>query len=85
VTKGAPWKDLETHRCGWWIDIGVEPLVECLRSALGESPQALAARGARGRDWMERDFSWKPIGRRMLETYNWLLGRGNVPECVRTD
>ena len=23
-TKGAPWQDLETHGCGWWIDHGVQ-------------------------------------------------------------
>jgi len=83
VTKRAPWKDLETHKCGWWIDFGVEPLVECLRSALAESPEALAARGARGRDWMQRDFSWQSVGKKMLETYRWILDGGEVPDYVR--
>jgi len=85
VAKGAPWSGLERHGCGWWIDFGVEPLVECLRSALGESPEGLAERGVRGRDWMERDFSWSEIGTKILETYKWLLGEGDVPQCVRTN
>ena len=37
TTKGAPWKDLETYECGWWIDIGIEPLVSALRAAMALS------------------------------------------------
>ena len=33
-TKGAPWKELETHKCGWWIDIGVESLAVALKESM---------------------------------------------------
>ncbi len=85
VTKGAPWADLETRGCGWWIEQGVDSLAECLRSALALTPEQLRDRGRRGRQWMEREFSWERIGRRMLETYRWLLGGGSPPEWVHTD
>ncbi len=84
VSRGAPWQGLEAHRCGWWIELGVEPLVECLRQTLRLDPQELAERGARGRDWMRRDFSWSQIGEMMHETYRWLLAGGTPPFWVRT-
>ena len=30
TTKGTPWEELETRHCGWWTDIGTEPLVKAL-------------------------------------------------------
>lgn len=86
VSKGAPWAGLIEQRAGWWIDIGVEPLVACLKDALARSPDELAAMGQRGRDWMQRDFSWDSIGSRMAETYRWLCDRSlPVPPWIRLD
>lgn len=86
VTKGAPWSGLVENRAGWWIDIGVEPLVACLNEALTRSPEALAAMGRNGRHWMEREFSWDSIGHRMAATYRWLCDKTlPVPDWVRLD
>lgn len=83
-SKGAPWQMLETKRCGWWIDHGVEPLASCLRTAMSISPEERAAMGVRGREWMLQDFSWDSIAARMEESYRWLInGRKAVPEWVR--
>lgn len=85
TTKGAPWEGLEANNCGWWIDVGVEPLIESLKIALAESPEKLKERGKRGRAWMERDFSWAEVGRKMVRTYEWILDGGEVPGWVRLD
>ncbi len=85
VTKGAPWQGLEIHRAGWWIDHGVDPLEEALRTATALSPAERQAMGARGRDWMARDFGWDRIGSEMIAVYSWVLGQGERPACVRTD
>ena len=85
VTKGAPWGGLEKEKCGWWIDIGVESLVECLKEAMSLSSEELVIQGQRGRAWMERDFSWDRIGKMMFKTYEWVLGGGSPPEWVVTD
>ncbi len=85
-TKGAPWRGLIDHNCGWWIDIGVDPLVSSLEDALSRSHRELVEMGLRGRAWMAAEFSWTQVGRRMLETYDWLLGCGeNTPRWVHTD
>ena len=42
--------------------------------------------GMRGRRWMEADFSWVDIGRRMAATYRWLRGETRArPDWVRAD
>jgi glycosyltransferase involved in cell wall biosynthesis len=86
TTKGAPWAGLQANDAGWWIDIGVEPLVACLIEAMSLSSDELSAKGARGFAWMEREYSWPIIGEQMLETYRWISGRSVAkPAWVRLD
>ena len=85
VTKGAPWAGLEQRGAGWWIEIGVDPLVGCLETAMNQSPEDLAAMGRRGRDWMAREYSWSRIGRQMAETYRWIVQGGKRPAWVIED
>lgn len=85
VTKGAPWSGLVENGAGWWIEIGVEPLVAALDSALALPEERLREMGGNGRAWMEEKFSWQIIATQMTEFYAWLCGRGPRPECVRVD
>lgn len=85
TTKGAPWQGLHTHRCGWWIDIGVEPLVAALREATTLPPDTLREMGQRGRVYVEQNFGWPGIAQQMLSVYRWVLGQGDKPDCVMRD
>lgn len=82
VTKGAPWPELEFHNAGWWIDIGVDPLVACLENALSQPAEVLSEMGRKGRGWMAEEFSWKRVGYQMAETYRWIINCGDRPEWV---
>ena len=83
ATKGAPWHGLECEGCGWWIDHGVEPLVATLAEAMDMERGVLRAKGAKGRAWMKRDFSWDRVGLEMLNVYRWLSFGEEVPSTVR--
>lgn len=85
VSKGAPWQGLETTGSGWWIDIGVDPLVACLEKALAISTDDLAAHGAAGREWMLKDFSWYQVASMMDTTYRWLNEGGESPSWVKVE
>ena len=84
TTRGAPWADLETYGCGWWIETGVAPLVAALRMAMALSDAERAEMGARGRVYVRR-FDWDAIAAKTLALYRWVLGQGERPGCVRTD
>ena len=85
VTRGAPWSGLVEQGAGWWIDVGVAPLVACLEQALSTSPQRLREMGKAGHEWMERDFSWERISAQFLVTYRWLLDGGEPPPWVKVN
>ena len=82
TTKGLPWEDLERHGCGWWIEIGVEPLVEALQAATGISDSERQEMGRRGRQLIENDYTWDAAATKMTGVYRWLTG-GEQPECVQ--
>ncbi|MDN2578976.1 glycosyltransferase [Aquibium sp. ELW1220] len=84
-SKGAPWSGLEANRCGWWVGHGPDALAPALMLALSLPDVERRAMGARGRAWMERDFSWARMAAMSLEAYGWLLGQGDRPEFVRVD
>lgn len=87
ASQGTPWQGLERERCGRWVPLGVEPLAAALNELMVISDEARAAMGARGREWIRRDFSWKGIGAKMKTAYEWLLDSGKVerPEWVRVE
>ena len=85
VTQGAPWAGLIEHGAGWWVEIGVNPLIACLERALSTSPQRLREMGWAGHEWVGRDFSWGRISAQFLVTYRWLLEGGETPPWVRLD
>lgn len=85
ASQGTPWQGLERERCGKWVPIGVEPLAAALEEMMAMRDEERAAMGARGRAWIQRDFSWRGIGEQMKAAYEWLLGRAVCPPCVRVE
>jgi len=60
-------------RCGWWIDIGVEPLVEALREARNLTDEERAAMGKNGRQLVERKYTWPAVATEMKKVYEQAL------------
>lgn len=85
VSQGAPWAGLENEGCGWWIPNTVGSMHATLDTAMSMSSQQLRLMGAKGRDWMKRDFSWEAIAQSMEAGYRWLLEGGEPPESVRVE
>ena len=84
TTKGAPWAELQSHRCGWWIDVGTAPFAAALREATSISDGQRVEMGARGRDLVARRYSWLGVAENMLRLYEWVLNDAPRPEFVLT-
>ena len=85
VTKGAPWSGLPSHDCGWWVNNAEAAIEAAMREAVALPPERLEEMGSKGRDWMERSFSWNEIAERMVKCYEWLLHGGRVPDDVEVE
>ena len=73
TTKGAPWAELEERKCGWWIDIGVEPLVNALKEATAMPDAERREMGERGRRLVEERYTWDAIVNAMVKGYEEVL------------
>jgi glycosyltransferase involved in cell wall biosynthesis len=82
TTRGTPWEELETHHCGWWVELGVEPLARALREAIAVSDVERREMGRRGRELVEERYTWPAAAQKMVAVYRWMLGEGERPECV---
>jgi glycosyltransferase involved in cell wall biosynthesis len=83
VTKGAPWQPLDEKQAGRWIDTGTDALIACLEEMLDKSQTDLDLMGLNGRNWMLSDYSWEDIARRIMATYDWIIGKSSTPEFVK--
>ena len=69
TTKGAPWIEIENARCGWWIDVGVDPLVKTLRLALSLDDKERREAGLRGRRLVEEKYTWAAVVKTVERAY----------------
>ena len=81
TTKAAPWKEIEIYGCGWWIDIGVNPLILALREALELSDEKRKLMGSIGREYVRR-FNWDEIANKTIDAYYWVINGGPKPDCI---
>lgn len=82
TTTGCPWAELETHRCGWWVEptpVGIE---SGLNEALKTKSEELSAMGARGRALVVEKYQWPEIGSKFRRFYSWILEGGEKPDFV---
>jgi glycosyltransferase involved in cell wall biosynthesis len=82
TTVGAPWGELRDCGCGWWIEIGVDPLAEALDQAMGLSDAERLDMGARGRTLIEHRYTWPAVARQSLDLYAWIVHQAAQPEVV---
>ena len=85
VSHGAPWSGLKNKGCGWWIPNNVKSFQTSLENAMSLPDSELKRMGARGREWMKRDFSWDKIAILMEEGYKWSIEGGSPPKTIRID
>ena len=80
TTKGAPWRDLKEHACGWWVEIGAEPLVKALDEAIHLSAAERSTMGRRGKELVEQKYTWPQVADRLERTYRWILEGSGKPK-----
>lgn len=73
TTKGTPWRELETLKCGWWIDIGVEPLTAALKEAFSLDDAMHREMGSRGHALVEEKYTWDAVVKTMVKGYEGIL------------
>ena len=82
TTKGTPWEELNTHHAGWWIDIGISPLIESLQQALQLTTEQRRTMGQNGRQMIEENYTIEVVAKKMALLYEWVINGGEKPKFV---
>lgn len=82
ASTGSPWQDLNTYRCGLWVNNDIDTLTEAVREILSLNEDELRAMGKRGRQLVLDKYSVDVVSRQMERLYAWLIGQAGKPEFV---
>lgn len=81
-TNTAPWEELNTHYCGWWIDNDIDTLAQTIRDVLKLPQSEIEKMGNNGKILVETKFSAEKVVQMMKRLYEWILNGGKKPEFV---
>lgn len=66
------------------IGTDVASIADGMRNFLRSPTSDLRSLGSNGRALVERQFAWPQIATQMKEVYDWMLGGGDAPDCMKT-
>ena len=82
TSKATPWRMLEQQDCGWWIDVGVDPLVNALQESMGMGEREREQKAQRAQIAARTNFSWRNIAIKTNKLYHWMVAGGDKPGFV---
>jgi len=78
----TPWERVKEIGCGWHIHNDSKNLEKTFLKVFKMSKEDLFIKGQLGRTWMQKEYSWGKIGKKMLLTYEWLISKSNKPKWI---
>lgn len=73
ATKRTPWEDLESYKCGWWVDRTKESIINVLLALTIKKPEELKLMGNNGKELVLEKYMWPSIAKQSVALYNWVL------------
>ena len=83
ASLGTPWEALNVENCGWWRDNSPESIAGVIEEIKALSPAQLYAMGARGREYILKNFAADRVATQMYSLYQWLNGDSGKPDFVK--
>jgi glycosyltransferase involved in cell wall biosynthesis/ubiquinone/menaquinone biosynthesis C-methylase UbiE len=85
TTRHTPWKDLEEHGCGWFVDNTEIEISRALHEALSLDAIARGRMGDAGERLVRERCSLRAVLSDINAVYEWLSGGTSVPACVQLE
>lgn len=82
ASLGTPWEDLNTYRCGWWVNNDIRTLAQTIEKVFALSNEELLAMGGRGKKLVTEKYSDIQVATQMKSLYKWILNGGEKPDFV---
>lgn len=82
ATKGAPWEDLVSHNCGWWVDYSQAAITVAVENALVASDDFLSQMGEAGKLLVRNKYELSSVAKYLFSMYEWILGERGKPNFI---
>lgn len=73
TTKGTPWEELNTHNCGWWIDLSTSELEKVLAKAMLTSIDDIKVMGQNGINLIAQKYDIRAVAKEIKKMYEDIL------------
>ena len=73
ASKGTPWAELVTRKCGWWVENDPETLARTICEMMSLTDDERREMGERGQKLVEEKYQWPAIGKQMAKAYQGLI------------
>lgn len=74
TTYGAPWSDLVTYQCGWWVEPSVDGMTSGLGRVFATTDSELDRMGIMGKALVVKKYGWDRIAETMVGYYKKICG-----------
>lgn len=81
-TNTAPWGELNSHHCGWWVDNDVDTLSQTIFSVLQLPQSEIEQMGENGKHLVETNYAAEKVAYKMIQLYEWIVNGSKKPEFV---
>lgn len=85
ATHRAPWQELETRDCGWWVPVDAESICDAMEAGMGMSDNDRRGMGERGRQLVLEKYTWDRCASQMVEMYRAIAEQAALPDFVMVD
>ena len=82
TTRHTPWRDLEEHGCGWFVDNTETEISRALHEVFSLDAVARRKMGDAGERLVRDRYSLRTVSSDINAVYEWLSGGTSVPACV---
>lgn len=82
ASLGTPWEELNTERCGWWVDSAPGSVARVMRKVLDMSNEELLSMGLRGQKLVKEKYAADIVANKMHSLYRWILEGGEKPDFM---
>lgn len=82
ATKGAPWRDLETNNCGWWVDYAQNAINDAVEKAFFTSLRDIEQMSQNGKELVKKKYSIDITAHQLKKLYQWIVGDGIIPDFM---
>ncbi len=75
TTTGTPWQELDTHNCGWWIELTLKNLKTVLLEGTNTPPTALRLMGDHGTKLIQENYGITVVAENIHRVYHKIINQ----------